>query len=108
MWTPQSCRLARGRQQISWSAGGDDARSLLYKDDAPDRATGYVTVRWADCEMRATNGPGTECRTLQIRGSAAIKTAAISVPRRLPAIRTNTLALLAHSAATSNGRYLSL
>ena len=32
-------------------------------------------------------------------GSAARKTSAIPTPRRLPAVRTNTLALLARSAA---------
>jgi hypothetical protein len=67
-----------------------------------------VMTTWPDCETRATNGPGRERRTLQIRGSAARKTVAISMPRRLPAVSTKTLALLALSAAISSGRYLSL
>ena len=68
----------------------------------------HVIVTCPDCETRATNGPGREWRTLQIRGSAVRKTAAISMPRRFPAVRTNTLALLALNAAISSGRYRSL
>jgi hypothetical protein len=38
-WTPHGLhllsRLARGRQQNSWSAGGDEARFFSYKDE-PD------------------------------------------------------------------------
>ena len=43
-----------------------------------------------------------------MRGNAATNAAAISLPRRFPAVRTNTLALLARSALISSGRYLSL
>jgi len=61
-----------------------------------------------DRDRRATKGPGRELRIERILGNATRKTAAISLPRRLPAVRTNTLALLAFSAAISSGRYLSL
>ena len=42
----------------------------------------HLMTTWPDCETRATNGPGREWRTLQIRVSAARKTVAISMPRR--------------------------
>ncbi len=61
----------------------------------------------ADLEMRATNGPCSELMMLRIRGNASTKTLAISPPRRLPAVRTNTLEVLARNAAISKGRYLS-
>jgi hypothetical protein len=55
--------------------------------------------------MRATNGPVRDCNIRQIAGSAAMKASAISPPRRLPAVRTNTRAPLARSAAISSGRF---
>jgi len=67
----------------------------------------YAIVTCPERETLATKGPGEEESILQIRGRAVLKTAAISVPRRLPAVKTKTLALLARSAAISSGRYLS-
>jgi putative intracellular protease/amidase len=61
-----------------------------------------VIVTCPDRETRATKGPGREWRTRYIRGNAARKTEAISLPRRFPAVSTNTLALLARSAPISN------
>mgnify|MGYP001575698702 CR=1 FL=1 len=103
---------ARGCRPFQKTAGGEDNRCFSYKEDAPEIApranADQVIVTCPDCETRATKGPGREWRTRYKRGNAARKTAAISLPRRFPAVRTNTLALLARSALISNGRYLNL
>ena len=52
-------------------------------------ASSQVIATRPDCETRATNGPGTELRILSIRGRAAEYTAAISLPRRLPAFTSS-------------------
>ena len=122
--------------QIADRAGGDSAafvqnaelaghvtgegQLLLHQQDGepPSEALAHTVFenRWSNqeittlaaCEIRATKGPRRELRTRYMRGSASRKTAAIWLPRRFPAVRTNTLALLARRAAISNGRYLSL
>src|SRR5579862_4637508 len=109
VWTPRGLHhfVVRSLVVITHfvkTAGGDNKNRPMMKP----WDSNHVMVTWPDCETRATNGPGREWRTLRILGSAARKTSAISMPRRLPAVRTNTLALLALSAAISSGRYLSL
>jgi hypothetical protein len=86
LWTP---RGLRSRRRSPGVAGADQL---------------MVTI--PDWEMRATKGPRCERKALQIRANAATNTAAISLPRRFPAVRTNTLALLSRRAAISSGRYL--
>src|ERR1700685_1170910 len=50
-----------------------------------------MTTTSPDRETRAIKGPALDLRIFSIRGNAAKNAAAISLPRRLPAVRTNTL-----------------
>ena len=83
---------------------------LVFEDRPPRRLNDseVVIVTFPACETRARNGPCLEWRILQIFGNADKNVVAICRPRRLPAVRTNTLALLALSAAISRGRYCNL
>ena len=100
-WTPkaQICRF--GLHSDFWTIPAHVVAT------SPDSAH-QVTLTLPGRETRATKGPGRERRMRNMRGNASRKTAAISLPRRFPAVRTNTRALLARSALISSGRYLSL
>jgi hypothetical protein len=85
-----------------------DAKPKIWTVWTPGGLRDQAILTAPDCETRAMNGPGRELRRVRILGTALTKTPAISLPRRLPAVRTNTRALLARNAASSKGRYLNL